>query len=297
MTSEQSDIDIRRVQLGRELVGRWMGLFRALRLYDWTHSGVEAAAERMREVISELAVEGSNVDFSVREDSIYIDGARVKESGSASLAFHKLAKLIRAASVRSCQIDPDGPVRDIQLLAHLLLAVSEGRSTPNELVDELSVRGAAGIEVTFAEPEDETPKLLEGKELQRRVYVGAISVLILFAILMTRDVEQGSPYNRLRIPAGILALLFFLATAFVAVNTEWNLIDDAIPETGAAEISAPQGGGKLSASTVGKIEDVYSNTVPTIAGLLLRDFVLAFEIASVLLLAAIMGALALVRER
>ena len=34
-----------------------------------------------------------------------------------------------------------------------------------------------------------------------------------------------------------------------------------------------------------------------IAELLLRDFVLAFEVASVLLLAAIIGALALVRER
>ena len=148
-----------------------------MRLYDWRHSGVEAAAERMRDVISKLAEEGSNLDFSVREDSIYIDGARVKESGSASLAFHKLAKLIRAASVKSCQIDPDGPVQDIQLLGHLLLAVSEGRSTANELVDELTVRGAAGIEVIFVEPKDETPKLLEGKELQRRVYVGAIAAL------------------------------------------------------------------------------------------------------------------------
>jgi NADH:ubiquinone oxidoreductase subunit 6 (subunit J) len=46
-----------------------------------------------------------------------------------------------------------------------------------------------------------------------------------------------------------------------------------------------------------EIDRVYSNTIPTIAGLLLRDFVLAFEIASVLLLAAIIGALALVRER
>ena len=45
------------------------------------------------------------------------------------------------------------------------------------------------------------------------------------------------------------------------------------------------------------VTDVYTNTVPVIAHLLIRDFVLVFEIASVLLLAAVIGALALIRER
>ena len=133
--------------------------------------------------------------------------------------------------------------------------------------------------------------------VQLLLYVGAISVLIIFAILMTRDVEQGSPPNRLRILAGVLAVLFLLATSFVALNTDWNLIDDAIPQAGATEITSPLGGGKLPAETVNRVEEVYSNTVPEIAGLLLGDYVLAFEAASVLLLAAVIGALALVREQ
>ena len=133
--------------------------------------------------------------------------------------------------------------------------------------------------------------------VQVLIYVGAISVLIIFAVLMTRDVGQGNPSNRLQVPAGILALLFLLATSYVALNTEWNLIDDAIPRVGAADVAASTGGEMLAADTVRKLEGVYSNTIPTIAGLLLRDFVLAFEVASVLLLAAIIGALALVRER
>ena len=109
------------------------------------------------------------------------------------------------------------------------------------------------------------------------IYVGAISVLIIFAILMTRDVERGSPTNRLQIPAAVLAGLFLVATVFVALSTSWNLLDEA--------------------ETAYKVADAYSNTVPMIAGLLLRDFVLAFEAASVLLLAAIIGALVLIRER
>ena len=38
--------------------------------------------------------------------------------------------------------------------------------------------------------------------IQVLIYVGAISVLILFAILMTRDVEEGSPANRFAYSGG-----------------------------------------------------------------------------------------------
>ena len=123
--------------------------------------------------------------------------------------------------------------------------------------------------------------------VQVLIYVGAISVLILFAILMTRDVEQGSPSNRLQVPAGIMALLFLAAAAFVAYGTNWTLIE-GVSWIGTVDTCA------VKATTAA---DVFCNTVPRIAELLLRDYVLAFEIASVLLLAAIIGALALVREQ
>ena len=133
--------------------------------------------------------------------------------------------------------------------------------------------------------------------VQVLIYVGAISVLIIFAVLTTRDVERGNPSNHLRLPAGVVAVLFLLAASYVALNTDWNLIDDAIHRADAPETVAAMGGKTLAASAVAQIEEVYSDTVPKIAELLLRDFVLAFEVASVLLLAAIIGALALVRER
>ena len=133
--------------------------------------------------------------------------------------------------------------------------------------------------------------------VQVLIYVGAISVLIIFAILTTRDVEQGNPSNRFWLPAAILAALFTVAASFVALGTDWNLIDDAIHRADAVETLVAMGGASLAPDTVSGIESVYSNTVPKIAELLLRDFVLAFEVASVLLLAAIIGALSLVRER
>ncbi len=118
------------------------------------------------------------------------------------------------------------------------------------------------------------------------IYVGAISVLILFAILMTRDVESGSPSNRMAVvvPAGIVSVLFGATAIFVAVNTNWNMLEAAL------------GSGQDAAGLAAEVGAVFSNTIPAVAKLLIRDFVLAFEVASVLLLAAIIGALALVRE-
>ena len=136
--------------------------------------------------------------------------------------------------------------------------------------------------------------------VQVLIYVGAISVLILFAVLMTKDVERGSPYNRLRLPAAVLAVLFALAASFVAVTTEWNLLDDALGGGTGGELVRmdgqpldPAGAAEVEA----EVAEVYSNTIPKVAELLLRDYVLAFEVASVLLLAAVIGSLALVRQR
>ena len=121
--------------------------------------------------------------------------------------------------------------------------------------------------------------------VQVLIYVGAIAVLLLFAILMTRDVESGNPSNRQIVPVGVLAALFGAAAIFVAIFTEWTILDTALldPEQVAPELS-------------NDVVKVFSNTVRPLAELLIRDFVLAFEVASVLLLAAIIGALALVRE-
>ena len=121
--------------------------------------------------------------------------------------------------------------------------------------------------------------------VQVLVYVGAISVLIIFAILMTRDVEEGSPANKFRLPMAIFSALFAAVAIYVAVSTNWNTLEAAIAS------------GALGEQTTAKITEVYSNTIPWIGQLLLRDFVLAFEVASVVLLAALIGALALIRER
>ena len=80
------------------------------------------------------------------------------------------------------------------------------------------------------------------------------------------------------------------------MNTDWNILDNVVLVTNEEQIGSSDEI-LLMNETKNQIEKIFSNTVPEISGLLLRDFVLAFELASVLLLAAIVGALVLVRER
>lgn len=121
--------------------------------------------------------------------------------------------------------------------------------------------------------------------VQVLIYVGAIAVLIIFAVVTTRDVEQGSPSNALRVPVLAVTGLLLAGVAFVIFKTDW-----ALTETASAT-------GTISVAAATEIDTVFENTVPTIAGLLITDYVLAFEVASVVLLAAVVGALALLRKR
>ena len=107
--------------------------------------------------------------------------------------------------------------------------------------------------------------------VQVLVYVGAISVLIILAIMLTRDVQRGSPTNRLRVPAFIIAVLFIGVTAFAIFQTSWQIA--GVP---------PQ-----------------EPTTVALAGKLFGEggFILPLEIAPIILLAAILGAIVLVREK
>jgi len=107
--------------------------------------------------------------------------------------------------------------------------------------------------------------------VQVLIYVGGISILIILAIMLTREVQRGSPANRLQIPALVVAILFLGMVAFVMLNTPWQVASIAPQEPTTAALAAKLFG-----------ED---------------GFILPVEIAAVLLLAAILGAIVLVREK
>jgi len=107
--------------------------------------------------------------------------------------------------------------------------------------------------------------------VQVLIYVGAISILIILGIMLTREVQRGSPTNRLRVPAFLVAILFLGVVAFALVNTQWQIagIPPQEPTTSA-----------LGFRLFGK-----------------DGFILPVEIAPILLLVAILGSIVLVREK
>ena len=132
--------------------------------------------------------------------------------------------------------------------------------------------------------------------VQLIIYVGAISILIIFAILMTQDVVQGNLPNRLQIPAVLLPALLLAALAFVVFNTDWNLIYDNPDAQQRAELVQGNTLGGVGEEDAQQLASPESAERSGLGDLLINDFVLPFEAASVLLLAAVIGALALTRE-
>ena len=131
--------------------------------------------------------------------------------------------------------------------------------------------------------------------VQVLIYAGAIAILIVFAIMLTREVQQGNLPNRLQPAAVLFPALLLAALVFTAFDTDWNLLSDQ-PQELQDRVEL------VHTNTIGGIPDelraeVTGSDRSGLGELLINDFVLPFEAASVLLLAAIIGALVLVRER
>lgn len=136
--------------------------------------------------------------------------------------------------------------------------------------------------------------------VQVLIYVGAISILIIFAVMLTADVRRGNLPNRMQVPAVVFSALLLAAMVITAVSTDWRLIPDSERER--ASLVQTQAVNLVSDAAMeraGVVNSAEQQQVRQagIADLLISDFVLPFEIASVLLLAALIGALALARGR
>jgi len=106
--------------------------------------------------------------------------------------------------------------------------------------------------------------------VQVLIYAGAVVVLLLFAIMLTQGSQtpQSNPGNRQKGIAGVVSLALLGVMGWVLFQTPWQ-----------ASSSAPP-----------------LNATETLGKLLFTDFVLAFELASLVLLVAMVGAIVIARE-
>jgi len=123
----------------------------------------------------------------------------------------------------------------------------------------LSFLGIAGLYITLSADFVAVTQVL--------IYVGAVSILFLFAIMLTPRASRDNAETFLRLPGLVLATVLAFIVGAVALTTDWAL--------------AVRGGFQTTAEAIGQA--------------LLDKYVLPFEIASVLLLAAMVGAIVLVR--
>ena len=129
----------------------------------------------------------------------------------------------------------------------------------------LSFFGVAGLYVLL-----EAPFLAA---VQLFIYIGAIAVLIIFAIMLTRDMMSPNipGANRQRGAAALVAVALCGVLVWMALSHKWGAAPGPVPEHSIALLGA------------------------TLADL--EGFALPFEVASVVLLVALIGAVTIVRER
>ena len=140
--------------------------------------------------------------------------------------------------------------------------------------------------------------------VQVLIYAGAIAILIIFAIMLTRDVQHGNLPNRFQIPAATLAAVLLAVLVAVAVDTKWDLLAgqaqsraQAVQTSAVRTLESPGDLAGLERAGFATEDERAAAQEAGLADLLIGDFVLPFEAVSLLLLAAVIGALALVRPR
>lgn len=104
--------------------------------------------------------------------------------------------------------------------------------------------------------------------VQVLIYAGAVMILMLFAIMLTPGQAEAAGKPGQKLGAALVAGAFLVTTAFTLVGTNWPM---------AKSLSEKP-------------------TTEAIGQLILNKYVLPFELASVLLLAAMVGAILIARE-
>jgi NADH:ubiquinone oxidoreductase subunit 6 (subunit J) len=101
------------------------------------------------------------------------------------------------------------------------------------------------------------------------VYIGAISVLVLFAIMLTqtKDAPASLVFQTQAVPAALAAVLLAVVTILAIVATDWGALAERV-----------------------------ATDTRELAKVLFRDWVLPFEIVGVLLLAAVVGGVFLAKR-
>ena len=161
-------------------------------------------------------------------------------------------------------MEDTGSIVAFWLLAALTVGAALGVAAVRDLIRAVvllitSFLGVAGLYITLSADFVAVAQVL--------IYAGAISVLILFAIMLTPRAGRDNAETFLRAPGLLLAGLVAFTIAFVSLEADWSVVE----------------------------REGFEETASVIGEALLSKYVLPFEMASVLLLVSMLGAIVLVR--
>jgi NADH-quinone oxidoreductase subunit J len=161
-------------------------------------------------------------------------------------------------------LEDTGSIIAFWLLAVLTVGSAVGVAAVRDLIRAVvllitSFLGVAGLYITLSADFVAVAQVL--------IYAGAISVLILFAIMLTPRAGRDNAETFFQIPGLLLAGVVTFTIGIVSLETDWTVVE--------------RGGFEETASEIGEA--------------LLSKYVLPFEMASVLLLVAMLGSILLVR--
>lgn len=125
----------------------------------------------------------------------------------------------------------------------------------------LTFVGAAGIYIVLSADFVAVVQIL--------IYAGAVSVLMTFAVMLTPAADRKNSETVFQMPALVLAGLLLAVLVFVSLDTEWAIDSN---------------------------RTAFSATAASLGEAFLKPYVVPFEIASVLLMTAMIGAIVLTRE-
>ncbi|MEX1193770.1 MAG: NADH-quinone oxidoreductase subunit J [Dehalococcoidia bacterium] len=161
-------------------------------------------------------------------------------------------------------MEDTGTVIAFWLLAAMTLGSAIGVAAVRNLIHAVGMlimtfAGLAGLYITLSADFIAVVQVL--------IYIGAIAILIIFAIVLTPQAGRHNQEGFMRFPALGLGGLIAATMIYAALDTDWATSD----------------------------RPGFEGTATVIGDALLDRYALPFEIASVLLLAAVIGAIVLVR--
>lgn len=106
--------------------------------------------------------------------------------------------------------------------------------------------------------------------VQVLVYAGAISILIVFGVMLTRrgDIRESNLFTKYRLTGGVVSLALMVILVSIISKSHWTTDLSPVPD----------------------------NNIGLLAQNLLGQYVIPFEVAAILLLVALIGAIIIAKE-